>query len=164
VNHYKSNAKCAECFSTFKKNRSWQIFCSYKCGYSYRNRINRIVTKNTGHCARCAATLVGKRSDAIYCSKTCKSMDHNAKHRAKTRTTNVARRQHIFTRDIGICYLCSQPVDPKNFHIDHLIPVAMNGTNDESNLAVTHPYCNRSRGTRIEEKQLSKLKALRKEN
>ena len=104
--------------------------------------------------------MAHKKAHAIYCSKTCKSMDHTIKHRSKTRFTSVARRHEIYLRDNKKCYMCNKELGVKDFHLDHLIPVKKGGSNESNNLAVSCPYCNRSRGTKIEEKQLAKLKEL----
>ncbi len=34
------------------------------------------------------------------------------------------------------------------FHVDHIVPVVHGGTNDPSNLRITHAQCNLRRGTR----------------
>lgn len=51
-------------------------------------------------------------------------------------------RSEILTRDGGICHICHKKVDPKNWHLDHLIPLAYGGTHTRLNVAVSHPRCN----------------------
>ena len=152
---------CPICESDFLPVTSWQICCSYECGYKKQNAKNIRNNVNEGRCARCNESLIHRRKDALYCSKTCKSMDYTAKHRAKTRVVGIARRRIIWERDKGICYICKDETSFKQFELDHLVPISRGGTNSESNLAVTHIKCNRSRGTRIEEAQLFKLYELR---
>jgi len=151
---------CIYCNESFIKNISWQIYCSYKCGYQARNN-KKDTNKNEGICMRCAKPLLEKRKNAIYCSINCKSMDHSFKHRSNTRIKNVARRSQIIARDNFICYLCGLLVAKDDIHLDHLIPVSLGGSNDEHNLAVTHSKCNKSRGVRMDDRQLIKLKSLK---
>jgi 5-methylcytosine-specific restriction endonuclease McrA len=58
----------------------------------------------------------------------------------------------VFERDRGICGICGLPVDPANWHLDHIEPLALGGPHSYSNVRVTHPKCNmaRSRATRDE--------------
>lgn len=51
----------------------------------------------------------------------------------------------IVRRDGGICHLCGQPGATT---ADHLTPVSHGGTNDPTNLAAAHAWCNRSRSNR----------------
>lgn len=157
----KTNAFCKHCQILFVKNISWQIYCSYECGYTARNNEVRQTQKNAGNCLRCDKSLANKRLNAIYCSKTCKSMDHSFKHRSNTRTANIARRMEIIERDGYVCYLCNGFVDLKDVNLDHLIPVSLGGTNDSFNLAVTHSKCNKARGVRIDTRQIDKLNSLK---
>ena len=151
---------CPVCESSFLPVTKWQICCSYECGYTRQNR-KKTYPINTKDCFRCGLSLRHKRSDAIYCSKTCKSMDHNFKHRSGTRVQSTARRRLIWERDKGICYICQKEVSFDSFDIDHLVPVFRGGDNSPQNLAVTHPNCNRSRGTRIGVVQLLKISELK---
>jgi hypothetical protein len=52
--------------------------------------------------------------------------DKEARRRARKRAAGAERidRMAIFERDSGICWLCEEPADPENFHLDHLIPIA----------------------------------------
>lgn len=59
----------------------------------------------------------------------------------------------VYEADGGICHLCHMPVpvdvDPRHDtapSIDHLVPTAFGGTDDESNLRLAHRLCNNRRG------------------
>lgn len=41
----------------------------------------------------------------------------------------------------GLCYWCNTPLDGK-YHLDHLIPLAVGGTNNPDNLVCSCPKCN----------------------
>jgi len=58
-----------------------------------------------------------------------------------------------FTRDNGMCHICQEPVDPNDWHMDYVIPLAHGGTHDPDNVAVFHPKCNRQKYTNILEAQ-----------
>jgi len=59
------------------------------------------------------------------------------------------RRMAVYERDNGICHLCGKPANVHYFDLDHVVPRSRGGTDDESNLCLSHPYCNRSRGNRM---------------
>lgn len=73
-----------------------------------------------------------------------------ARHARKVNAPEVEniRRADIWDRDGGICYLCETPCDPNNWHLEHLIPLSRGGPHTASNVAVSHPECNRAKGTR----------------
>lgn len=55
-------------------------------------------------------------------------------------------RQAIFERDHGACQLCGNPVQPDDFTLDHIIPIAAGGSHTEANLRLAHRGCNSRRG------------------
>lgn len=48
----------------------------------------------------------------------------------------------VLELDDGICGICGKDVDPTNFHIDHVIPLARGGEHSYNNSQVAHPKCN----------------------
>jgi hypothetical protein len=50
----------------------------------------------------------------------------------------------------GLCYICQDVINPQvhKTDIDHTIALALGGADDESNWALAHDTCNRSKGTR----------------
>ena len=58
-------------------------------------------------------------------------------------------RAEVFERDGGICQLCSTPLDPTNWHEDHVIPLSRGGSDLISNCQATCPPCNLSKGARV---------------
>lgn len=63
-------------------------------------------------------------------------------------------RKALFARDGGVCHICKKPADLDDFHVDHMFPLAAGGTNDPSNLAVSHPACNIRKGAKVRPVQL----------
>ncbi|HEX2105457.1 MAG TPA: HNH endonuclease signature motif containing protein [Solirubrobacteraceae bacterium] len=48
------------------------------------------------------------------------------------------------------CGICGQPIiDPAECDIDHVVPVALGGTDHPSNLRLTHSRCNRGRRVNV---------------
>ena len=54
-------------------------------------------------------------------------------------------RAEIFERDGGVCHVCHKKVDPNNWHLDHLVPLARGGEHSRVNVAIAHPKCNMRR-------------------
>jgi hypothetical protein len=55
---------------------------------------------------------------------------------------SLSLRQRLWKRDAGLCGICGEPAEEATFHIDHIRPVAADGSNNEANLQVSHPECN----------------------
>lgn len=74
--------------------------------------------------------------------------------------TNQAMRRGRFVEDInrlvvlelddGVCGICHTDVDPFDYEVDHVIPVAMGGEHCYANVQTAHPSCNRSKGKSLE--------------
>lgn len=75
---------------------------------------------------------------------------YSANRRARERGAFLERvdRSVVFERDAGICYLCDEAVDPEDWDMDHVIPLARGGPHCYVNVAVTHPLCNRRKGVK----------------
>jgi 5-methylcytosine-specific restriction endonuclease McrA len=54
----------------------------------------------------------------------------------------------VLERGDGRCGICLEPVDPSNFHIDHIIPLARGGEHSYANSQPAHPLCNQQKGDR----------------
>lgn len=58
--------------------------------------------------------------------------------------------RRLFDLQSGKCFICDEPIDLVLHHgqldIDHIIPLAQQGVDDENNFALTHAACNRSKG------------------
>jgi len=54
----------------------------------------------------------------------------------------------VLERDDGVCGICGDDVDPLDFHLDHVLPLAMGGLHAYFNVQVAHPFCNRSKGVK----------------
>lgn len=54
-------------------------------------------------------------------------------------------RRWLHARDNGRCGICGEPVEITEMDIDHIVQLAEGGSDDPSNLRVTHAPCNRRR-------------------
>lgn len=66
------------------------------------------------------------------------------------------RNRKIVMQTQSICYLCGQPVDftikPPDFFspaVDHIIPLARGGSNELTNLMLTHRGCNLKKSSHL---------------
>lgn len=143
---------CAHCGETFaRRQRRPTIYCSKRCGKKARVQAR----KPDRNCLYCDKTMPrSMRADARFCSEQCNSNAHQVTRQMAVRA-RVARpdelvaRSYIFTRDKWTCGLCGKPVsrtkrhpDPLAGSIDHIVPIAMGGTNDLTNLQLAHLRCN----------------------
>ncbi len=74
-----------------------------------------------------------------------------ARRRARRRGANILEsvdRRKILRLD-DLCHLCHLPVDPQAFHLDHVIPLAVEPIEAPWNAAVAHPTCNLRKHARL---------------
>src|SRR5437867_1063415 len=61
-----------------------------------------------------------------------------------------ALEHRLLDRQSGRCFICPEMIDlvlhAGQLEIDHIIPRADNGPDDENNFALTHATCNRQKG------------------
>jgi 5-methylcytosine-specific restriction endonuclease McrA len=55
----------------------------------------------------------------------------------------------VFERDAGLCGICSEPVDPNDWHLDHIHPLSKGGHHTLDNVQIAHPRCNRKKGAKV---------------
>lgn len=62
----------------------------------------------------------------------------------------VQQSREQYERQKGKCYWCGQKLTWGKHHEDHIVPLSREGSsNDISNIVVTHPHCNMSRGNKL---------------
>lgn len=47
------------------------------------------------------------------------------------------------------CFVCHQHVKPHNATIEHIVPKSLGGSDEMSNLSVSHYSCNKARGSDV---------------
>jgi len=70
---------------------------------------------------------------------------YKARRRAAEGTHTAADIAVQLTRQHGRCFWCKEKVG-KDYHVDHVIPLALGGSNGPENLVVSCPRCNQSKG------------------
>jgi HNH endonuclease len=57
----------------------------------------------------------------------------------------------LYARQNGVCFICEDPVDLElqrnDLEIDHIVPIAIEGKDEENNFALTHEPCNRRKSS-----------------
>lgn len=62
---------------------------------------------------------------------------------------DAIKRSMVWDRDQGRCHICKEQADPNDWHLDHVVPLARGGQHTWDNVAVSHAYCNLSKGARL---------------
>lgn len=145
--------ECAWCHQLRPARRNAMYCCSPKCVSSLRHRLAALLPYDRTdiwyrECVRCGGDLVvwsGTR-DAKTC-RACPAPSHG-----RCRVPESTRRR-VLDRDGWRCHLCGCALrrqrwsfHPKDATIDHLVPVADGGNNEDENLAACCYACNVRRG------------------
>jgi 5-methylcytosine-specific restriction endonuclease McrA len=67
--------------------------------------------------------------------------NRNAKKRGNGGTLSRGLSEKLFKLQGGKCACCALPLG-KNFHLDHIMPIALGGPNIDSNIQLLRPRCN----------------------
>jgi len=148
---------CSQCGQPYQPRflKSAAAFCSRACKDRARNAAARaalVASKVARPCVQCGDTIgPERRADARFCSETCNTAAHGGNKNLHRRQTGVTFAD-LGERDGWTCGICLGPVDrtlPKTDamgpSIDHITPLSEGGTDDWSNLRLTHKACNTSR-------------------
>lgn len=54
-------------------------------------------------------------------------------------------RSVVWERDGGVCGICFTEADPRQWHLDHIVPLSKGGQHTYANVQVAHPSCNLSK-------------------
>ena len=84
----------------------------------------------------------------------------NRPQRRKTFSTSF--RLSLFLKRKGLCSICSLKIDAgKSWDIDHILPLALGGTNDLENLQILCRSCHRSKTAKDDVPRIAKTKRLK---
>lgn len=152
---------CGHCGARFHSAFRKAQFCSRKCKDDAQSRARQAVidaAKPERLCVHCGAEMPRTmRVNARFCSEICNSAAHRLK-RGQGRLGPGRRREieraYIIKRDRSRCHLCGKKCRADEIHLDHLVPLALGGSHDESNLRVACARCNTSKGARPANDQL----------
>jgi 5-methylcytosine-specific restriction endonuclease McrA len=87
---------------------------------------------------------------------------YNARRRARITQAFVEHvdRKTVYDRDLGICYLCGQPVSFDKMHLDHDVPISRGGPHNYENTHATHATCNHQKSDLTAAEYFAKLKEM----
>ena len=88
--------------------------------------------------------------DAVKANRRKQSHTHKARKRGAF--VEAVDPCWVFDRDEGICGICDEPVKG-DFHIDHIIPLALGGEHSYTNVQLAHPLCNMRKGASLDYEQ-----------
>lgn len=67
--------------------------------------------------------------------------------RIKSTTTEFVDYDLVIAKANGVCQICYEPFDHGKIEIDHIVPLAKNGSHTYNNVQAAHASCNRRKGT-----------------
>ena len=79
-----------------------------------------------------------------------RGVNHRAKSQyGQTGRITVPALVAIFERQDGNCALCADELNPRDYHVDHIQPLAKGGDNKKANIQLTCSACNLKKGSRL---------------
>lgn len=168
--------KCQRCerLIVVGSSRKRQKFCSYRCSTAAIRNINLVrLTPRAcvicGHlyqprvkkqkccglvCARQSAKQVGALMSLGADGKRARNSRKNRLRRQRGWRVEVRRWLRIGDRDGWVCHLCGCGVlltagGPSAPTVDHVIPLARGGSDDDSNVRLAHKSCNSRKRDRM---------------
>lgn len=137
--------------------KAWQDANPERVRESKRNSERR----RHGHAPRAAAAPEDeRRAAARAATRKYQAQPHVRAARAETqRVRNARRRTAAVVEDVhplvvleladGVCGICGGDVDPLDFHVDHVIPLALGGEHSYMNTQPAHAVCNIRKGAAL---------------
>lgn len=160
--------RCAHCSAPYvpKQLKAAAAYCSRSCKDKAKNArlaAARLASKPADRrCIRCGGVMPREmRTDALFCSEQCSYKTHALPRSLRVNADQGDRigsdRLAICERDGWKCGICGEPVDDNLRHpdpmcasLDHILPLSAGGTDDLSNLRLTHLLCNVRRRNALE--------------
>ena len=99
-------------------------------------------------------TLKGKAS--------AEQTDETITRTARRPTFSTSFRLTLFLKRKGICTACAQKIEAgKAWDIDHILPLALGGTNEPDNLQILCRSCHKTKTARFDVPRIAKTKRLK---
>lgn len=146
---------CVVCGEQFSGGNQRRKHCSSSCQVldsTYRGKVPSLDFE----CIMCGKLFVRNRKDRLHQrgdKKLCDRCRRSRERRHKSSPGYLAR------RDGPQCGICGELVDlelrhpdPESGSVDHITPVALGGTHDETNLQLAHLKCNLTKQARADYK------------
>ena len=130
------------------KGMSWEVKVHNREYEAERAKTPRAKRQKKAANARYRAKPEAKQRASLYQATVGKAKSLSATHRRRARKRGALSdghtRQEVWDRDCGFCQICHRPVDPNDWHEDHIIPLG-HGDDMLDNVRVTHPKCNQEK-------------------
>lgn len=101
-----------------------------------------------GACLVCDEQFLSPGLASRYCSRECRSVARSSRS-----WISFEDRRAIYVRDAWTCQICREPTsrrysasDPWSPTLDHVVPRSRGGSDDPTNLRLSHLWCNSVRG------------------
>lgn len=101
-----------------------------------------------GACLVCDAQFLSPGLASRYCSRECRAVARSSRS-----WISYEDRRSIYVRDAWTCQICREPTsrrysasDPWSPTLDHVVPRSRGGSDDPTNLRLSHLWCNSVRG------------------
>lgn len=146
---------CVVCGAQFSGGNQRRKHCSSSCQVldsTYKGKVPSLDFE----CVMCGKLFVRNRKDRLHQrgdKKLCDRCRRSRERRHKSSPGYLAR------RDGAQCGICGELVDlelrhpdPGSASVDHILPVALGGTHDETNLQLAHLKCNLTKQARADYK------------
>lgn len=135
----------------YLKNREKAIATSRKWNVENRDRYN--ANQRT----------YNERHSEVHVERVAQWRRENPENARRLRRTNDATRRArkasvyvenvdpvvVFVRDNGVCGICLKEVDVMDFHVDHIVPLALGGYHSYENVQTAHSKCNLAKGAKL---------------
>lgn len=127
-------------------------YCSKECmAMHYKSRLRQENNPNYRH---------GESGSVEWNRRMCKKWRNNNKDKIANinRNTKARRRKSkgthtlrdievIYLRQKGVCVICRKKLKG-NYHVDHIMPIVLGGSNNKENLQILCPTCNMQKSSK----------------
>ena len=155
--------ECAYCKAEFKTFDKHKNYCSSEHRTKHKKQLEWEAMPEK-ECTVCGTEFKSWHPTQVTCSKKCSRTHTNRRRRGYDKATkskvevidNDITVEGLFERDKGICHLCGDKCNPKDFEIrdghfivgknypsiDHVKPRSKCGVHSWDNVKLAHHYCN----------------------
>jgi 5-methylcytosine-specific restriction endonuclease McrA len=98
------------------------------------------------HCVYCQVKV--KALDCSGCDQ-CEDTYPDNFYKFNGKGAWTERKEKVYQKTGGLCWLCKNPLSKKNFTFDHILPKSLGGKNNLENLMPAHKKCNGRRGSQL---------------
>lgn len=115
------------------------------------NRARHLASVRAYHVAnreREAAYLQERRKNDPGFAEQCRLKKHNRFRKIEGQILSEGLIELLFGEQGGKCPYCFSDLTESGFHLDHFVPIALGGKNEDENMQLACPTCNRRKGAK----------------